>query len=322
MKDNHMRLKQIVVFFTVLSAFILFNFGMCSIFTTRYIDNSKQLMRAKSIELDQYLPFDSNSKIVQHKSDFQLSGKLPILDGATALFPVYSSLMNATYPHGSSDFDGQDFTPLSLLQKRGTGGAYQSVVEGSADIIFVARPSEKQIQYAKKMGIELAYIPIGYEAFVFLVNSKNPVKSLTVEQIQGIYSGQYTNWKQLGGPDSEIIPLQRIENSGSQTAMIAFMENKTITASSAKLFGKSIGYSFRYYVSDISGKDNVKMLSVNNVYPSKENISNGTYPITNCFYAVYRIDNPNENVRLLIEWIQSDEGQFIIDETGYVRLPK
>ena len=64
----------------------------------------------------------------------------------------------------------------------------------------------------------------------------------------------------------------------------------------------------------------VKMLSLNGVYPSAENIRNGTYPIIAKFYAIYRADNENKNIPLLIDWLLSSEGQTLIEETGYVRI--
>ena len=64
----------------------------------------------------------------------------------------------------------------------------------------------------------------------------------------------------------------------------------------------------------------VKMLSLNGVYPSAENIRNGTYPVIVKFYAIYRKDNQNENIKKLIDWILSDEGQTLIEESGYVRI--
>ncbi len=59
------------------------------------------------------------------------------------------------------------------------------------------------------------------------------------------------------------------------------------------------------------------MLAVDGVYPDRENISSGSYPVTMDFYAVYRADNSNENVPKVIEWILSDEGQRLIEESGY-----
>lgn len=70
----------------------------------------------------------------------------------------------------------------------------------------------------------------------------------------------------------------------------------------------------------IVGNDTVKMISLNGVYPSAENIQNRTYPIVTQFYAIYRKDNDNPNIPILIEWLLSDEGQRLIEETGYVRI--
>jgi phosphate transport system substrate-binding protein len=66
------------------------------------------------------------------------------------------------------------------------------------------------------------------------------------------------------------------------------------------------------------GNQAVKMLALNGVYPSAENIQNGTYPIIARFYAIYRADNDNENIPILIDWLLSDEGQKIIEQCGYV----
>lgn len=87
------------------------------------------------------------------------------------------------------------------------------------------------------------------------------------------------------------------------------------------IFGGSIGYSFRYYLSGMVADDNVKMLSVNGVYPDAENIRNGSYPISANFYVVYRKDNTDPNVKKLVDWLLSDEGQTMIESCGYVRLP-
>lgn len=70
----------------------------------------------------------------------------------------------------------------------------------------------------------------------------------------------------------------------------------------------------------IVDNEGVKMLSMNGVYPSAENIQNGTYPVIAQFYAIYRADNSNENIPVLIDWILSDEGQTLIEQSGYVRI--
>ena len=70
----------------------------------------------------------------------------------------------------------------------------------------------------------------------------------------------------------------------------------------------------------IVGNKAVKMLSLNGVYPSPENIQNGSYPIVVKFFAIYRADNENENIPILIDWLLSEEGQQIIAQSGYTPI--
>jgi phosphate transport system substrate-binding protein len=315
-------IKQLIAVFLLIAVFASFNLYIYFNFTYRYSDKSSEVMKSQSIELDKYLPFDDGSMIYKLDSEFKLEGELPVLDGATALFPIYSAFVNATYPEDSVDFNGVTFNSQSRLQKTGTGPAYEAIVDGSADIIFVAKPSQGQIEYAENKGVELVYEPIGFESFVFIVNSKNPIESLTSEQIHRIYSGEYKNWSDVGGDNFPIIAVQRNDGSGSQTAMESFMQDTELMKGPANIIGKAIGYSFRFYVSDLSGKENIKMLSLDGVYPNEENIRNGEYPVTENFYAVYRADNKNNNIAFMIDWILSDEGQSIIEETGYVPVNK
>ncbi len=313
--------KQILIIFLTVLIIALYNFSLYSVLTVKCGSNFGDVSAQNTmIEPEKYLPFTKDSKIVQLDSEFKLTGELPVLDGATALLPVYSAFANAVYPSDSVEFDGESYTAQSALQYRNTSGAYKAVVDGDADIIFCGAPSEQQKQYAKDNGVELVLVPIGYEAFVFFVNKNNPVGELTVEQIKSIYSGECTNWKDVGGANRIINPIERPEGSGSQTRMLKFMDGKEIKKSPLAFLGASIGFSFRYYVDGIVANDGIKMVSVDGVYPSKENISNGEYPLVSNFYAVYRADNDNENVQKMIDWILSEEGQRIVNESGYVGL--
>ena len=107
-------------------------------------------------------------------------------------------------------------------------GGYQLLAERETDIFFGAYPSEEQIAYAKKWNTEFVYTPIGKEAFVFFVHKDNPIDNLTTEQIKAIYSGEITNWKQLGGKNEPISAYQRNEGSGSQSMLIRFMDGTPI----------------------------------------------------------------------------------------------
>lgn len=309
---------QIFCIIVLLAVFAVFDVTIYRVFTKRCMSDYSEGLQAKSIELDEYLPFEEESKIVKRKSSLQLEGDLPVLDGAAALYPVYSAFVNATYPEGSCGFDGENFTSDSCLQMNNTRGAYQAVVDGTVDIVICAKPSEEQLAYAEQKGVTLKMVPIGSEAFVFLVNTKNPVDSLTVDQVRGIYSGKYKNWSELGGEDKRIGALQRNEGSGSQTAMISFMDGVPMKVDYDSSLGSAIGFSFRFYVEGIVEDGGVKMLSLNGIYPDKENIKNGKYPVVSNFYAVYRSDNQNENIPILLDWMLSEEGQQIVEASGYV----
>ncbi len=290
-----------------------------------------------SINVHEYMPFDKNSKIVKTESkllDFKSLSKeqLPIIDGAAAVFPVYSAFVNATYPNTTELYDG-------AFEYNNTVGGYKLLGEKCTDIFIGAAPSKEQTELALKKGTTFKYTQIGHEAFVFFVNKDNPIESLTLDEIKGIYSGKITNWKELGGKDEEIVPFQRNEGSGSQSMLIRLMgdtpiiEPTTQTAvggmggiieevADYKNKSTSIGFSFRFYVEGIIKNPDIKMIAIDGVKPTKENIKNGTYPIITPLYAVTYENNPNENVYKMIDWMLSDEGQYIIEETGYVGINK
>ncbi len=316
-----MRLKkQIAVLLALFLFFTAVDFGFYNVFTKRYINDTSEQMQAKSIELYKYLPFDSNSQIVKLDSEFKLEKDLPVIDGAAALYPVFSAFVNAVYPQDSVSFDGENFTEGSALQYTNTRGAYKAVVDGNVDLIVCVKPSEEQKKYASDNGVELEYVPIGYEAFVFIVNINNPVDNLTTDNIRDIYSGKIVNWSQVGGNNKYIDPITRNKGSGSQTAMLSFMNGQKIKKNPVAVFGSPIGFSFRYYVESLVANGKVKMLSLDGVYPDKENIANKTYPIVSEIYAVYDKANKNPNIQPLVEWMLSDEGQEIIEKSGYVPL--
>ncbi|MDE6726162.1 MAG: substrate-binding domain-containing protein [Ruminiclostridium sp.] len=311
--------KKITFIIALVLCFVLFDLSVYNIFTKRYINNTSKVMQAKSIELEKYLPFDENSELVKINSSLKLEGDLPVVDGAAALYPVFSAFVDSVYPKDSISFENGSFSEESKLQYTNTKGAYKSVVDGTADVVFCVKPSEEQAAYAREKGVELEFVPIGYEAFVFIVNKNNPVDNLTTEQVRDIYSGKITNLSEVGGNNRTIDALQRNEGSGSQTAMLGFMGDVPMKRNILmSLTGSAIGFSFRYYVEGIVENSDIKMLSLDGAYPDKENISNGSYPVVSSLYAVYDKANDNPNIPILIEWILSEEGQEIVEKSGYV----
>ena len=293
-------------------------------------DDSITLDTAPNISVELYLPFNEYSKIVKIDSETKISDPLPVVDGAAAVFPVYSAFVNATYPNTTKLNDG-------VFQYNNTVSGYKLLAEGETDVFFGAYPSKDQIKYAEKCGNEFEYTQIGSEAFVFFVHRDNPINNLTTEQIKGIYSGEITNWKQVGGKNEKIVAYQRNEGSGSQSMLKRFMGDTKIMdapteqvndmmsgiinkVADYKSTTASIGFSFRYYVEGIIRNKDIKVISIDGVAPTVENIKNGTYSIVTPLYAVSNVNEENENVEKLIDWVLSEEGQYIIEETGYVGI--
>lgn len=288
-----------------------------------------------SINVHEYLPFDEESQIV--KTDSQLldfsqvsQEELPIIDGATAAFPVYSAFVHAVYPETTELYDG-------VFEYNNTVGGYALLAEKKTDIFLGAAPSKEQIAYAEENGTTFAYTQIGYEAFVFFVHKDNPIESLTLEQIKGIYSGQITNWSQVGSEDEKIVPFQRNEGSGSQSMLIRLMGDTPIIEPDKQTMvgfmggiieevadyqnkSTSIGFSFRYYVEGIIKNPDIKLIAIDGIAPTVENIQNGTYPVIAPVYAVTYEGNDNPHVQELLDWMLTEEGQYIIEQTGYVGL--
>ncbi|WP_139192783.1 PstS family phosphate ABC transporter substrate-binding protein [Anaerobacillus arseniciselenatis] len=294
--------------------------------------NSFETLNDAEVNLREYAPFSEDSKLVSlpETATLKMEGQLPVLDGATALYPVYGAFVEATYPEKNYDF----YRSEVMCSK--TDQAYEKLINGDADIIFAAGPSKRQIDLAKKRGVELKLTPIGREAFVFFVNSRNSVEGLTIEQIQGIYSGEVTNWSEVGGNSASIRAFQRPDDSGSQTALQNLMEGKTLMTplkedvvagmggiieqtAQYRNYNNALGYSFRYFSTDMIENDEIRHLKINGVPPSVETIRTGEYPLAAEFYAI-TAGSDNPNIDAFIEWILSPQGQYIIEETGYVPL--
>ncbi|MFO7316999.1 MAG: PstS family phosphate ABC transporter substrate-binding protein [Bacilli bacterium] len=296
----------------------------------KYIDSIPTV--SSEVDIFEYMPFEEDSKVVSldEEASLQLTEPLPVMDGATALYPLYSAIAQATYP--KKTYDPYD----SEVMVNTTPEAYENLINGKVDLIFVNEPSKNQLQRAKAKGVELQLTPIGKEAFVFFVNQKNEVDGLTLQEIKDIYSGKITNWKEVGGKNEPIRAYQRPEDSGSQTALQSLMGDTPIMdpprenvasgmgeiineVAQYRNFENAIGYTFRYYSQEMVGNKEIKLLSVDGVPPTKETIRSGEYPITGEFYIVTAgTDNPN--VQKLIDWVLSPQGQKLIEKVGYVPI--
>ncbi|SHG22434.1 PstS family phosphate ABC transporter substrate-binding protein [Ornithinibacillus halophilus] len=285
------------------------------------------------VNLTEYQPFTDSDKIARlnDSASYRMEGDLLRLDGATALYPIYSAFTEATYPEG--EYQPYDFGYGKVISTK-TPNAYKNLLDGEVDIIFALGPSERQLADAKRKGVELTMTPIGKEAFVFFVNSKNPIEDVKLDEIKGIYSGKIRNWKEIGGNDEEIQAFQRPDDSGSQTALEQLMGDTPIMdaptedivtgmggiieeTSDYRNYKNSIGYSFRFFSMEMVENNAIRHLAIDGVYPDKDTIRTEEYPITYEFYAV-TAGSDNPNIEPFLDWILSSEGQELVEKSGYV----
>ena len=256
----------------------------------------------------------------------------PIVDGSTATIPLAEAF--------EANFKAKNIEEVDITHSK-THNAYVKLINDEVDLILVTQPSEDELELAAENGVELEVIKVVNEAFVFFINSNNSIKDLTLEQIQGIYAGEITNWSQVGGTDEKIIAYQRPVNSGSQTGMLNLvMKDKQIAEAPTENIAMdmtdiidvvsdyennsgAIGYSYYYYANTMYLSDDISLLSVNGVEPNNETIKAGEYPIQTAYYIVIRKDEPeNSKTRELVEAMLSTRGQLAAENAGYVSLGK
>ena len=213
----------------------------------------------------------------------------------------------------------------------GTGVGISALLDNTTDIAMASRP----IKFSEKMkiksaGEDVAEIVVAYDALAVVAHPSNPVKQLTRQQLEDIFRGKITNWKQVGGDDRKIVVYSRETSSGTyEFFKESVLKNKNYMASSLSMPATgaiiqsvsqtkgAIGYVGLAYVSP-----RVKTLSVSYdgkhyAAPTVENATNKTFPIVRPLYYYYNVKKKAE-IDPLIQYILSPDGQDIIKKSGYI----
>jgi phosphate transport system substrate-binding protein len=218
-----------------------------------------------------------------------------------------------------------------------THSAYTNLVEGKCDLNLTARPpTEDELALAGRRGIKIALRPIARDALVFIVNYKNPVTTISREQVRRIYQGKIKHWAELGGGTNDIVALWREHNSGSRELFDQLLtqdqpipepqfNRELFSNSMAGPFNQvtqapnALGYSVFYYEHHMALSPYTRMPAIDGVEPSSATIGSGTYPLTTAVYVAFRAgESTNSPAMKLLNWLISPEGQAVVRETGYV----
>lgn len=256
---------------------------------------------------------------------------MPKIDGSNATIPLTEGLYQVLLGY-TPEQAGDNARHMS------TGGAYDNLFSGKADVIFVSAANSEYEQKIRESGLEFETVPVMLDALVFMVNNQNPVENVPLEKLRSVYAGGITNWKDLGGEDLPLIAYQHREYSDIQTMLYQTVvpEDEIMDAPTDLKSGtmdglgdyvsdynngkSALGYSVYYIASDMY-KDN-RLLAVDGVQPTEETIRDGSYPLACSYYAVFRKDAPKDSpVRKLVDYLLSDSGQLLAESAGYIRLP-
>jgi phosphate transport system substrate-binding protein len=223
--------------------------------------------------------------------------------------------------------------PQSRIQVTGGGSGVgiAALINGGTDICDASRPmkaAEKE-QAKTRHGKEVQEIPVALDGVAIYVHQSSTLQSITSAQLKGIYTGQVTNWRDVGGPNETIVPYSRENNSGTY---VFFKEHvlgnadfgraiQTLpgTAAVVNAVSKdpaSIGYGGIAYATGIRAIPVRKDDASEPVMPSLATVQSGSYPLSrNLFF--YTIGAPAGEVKMFIDWVLGPEGQKICEEVGY-----
>ena len=223
---------------------------------------------------------------------------------------------------------------LAKIRSQSAENAYQGLIEGTNDIVFVTRkPSNEELTRVRDKGTALDVRPVGLDALVFVLNSQNPVDSLSLEHLYEVYTGEVKNWRSIGGPEAEIIAYTRERGSESQGLMDRFIlrgakgidaKDRLLTTEAAPIAWVSrnqwaIGYT-SYYIEELQRLyRGFKLLGVNKVLPSRKTIADRSYPLVAEVFVVTRTDILRDGpAARLRSWLFSRQGQRTVADSGYV----
>jgi phosphate transport system substrate-binding protein len=214
----------------------------------------------------------------------------------------------------------------------GSGTGISSLINGTCDIAETSREMEqKEIDQAKQKGIDPKSITVALDGLAVIVNPKNPVSNLTIQELKDIFTGKITNWKEVGGKDGKITILSREVNSGTHVYFKEHVLNKTEFAPTALMLPSSqaiadeitgnpnaIGYYGMGYISkDQKAIKVAKDKESPYIEPTIENVKTGNYPISRPLFMCTK-GEPTGLTKTFIDFVLSSEGQKIVAEIDFV----
>ena len=215
----------------------------------------------------------------------------------------------------------------------GSGVGIAALISGTCDIAQASRPIRfDERQRMSDAGKTAKEVIIAYDALAVVVNPDNPVKNLTRQQLEQIYTGKIINWKEVGGLDMKIVVYSRETSSGTYEFFKEHvMKNKNYASSvlsapatgaiiqSVKQTKGAIGYVGLAYLNKEVKAIHISYDGKNFVEPSIANAKNKSYPVVRPLYYYYSINN-EKKIKPFMDFVLSTEGQKIVENVGFISI--
>lgn len=241
------------------------------------------------------------------------SSKITV-SGSTSVGPTMEAL--------AEDYQKLNKGTIIEVQQVGSSAGITNTINGTSQIGM----SSRDLKDEEKTGLKEYQVAI--DGIAVITNSANQVKDLTLDQVKDIYTGKITNWKEVGGADSDIVVVSREDGSGTRDGFqeIVGFESEDLTSDAQISDGSgniktivqgnknTIGYISFGYLDDC-----INEVQIGGVNPKEENVYNNTYPISRPFLVVTK-GEATGNTKSFIDYILSDAGQKTIEEEGFMSV--
>lgn len=234
-------------------------------------------------------------------------------DGSTSMSTVIGAL--------GESFENNNTGAKFSYSATGSGSGIKAVEEGRCDIGLSSRSLKEDEKAAGLKETVLAY-----DGIAVIVHPDNPISDLTIDQIAAIYTGEVTNWSEVGGSDGEIVRIGREAGSGTRDGFEsitgtedACQYRQELSSTGDVIATVSGNPNAIGYASLASLKDTVKALSVNGVTPSEETVKDGSYTVQRPFVLVTKTDTAlSDTAQKFFDYVTSGEANEIITAAGVV----
>ena len=246
-----------------------------------------------------------------------------IVNGSTTVLPVMQKVAES-YMAANPGVE-------IVISGGGSGNGIKALIDGLCNIAMASRDiKNNELELAKKNGINPTRISVAIDALIPVVNPKNTVSNLTMQQLQDIYMGKITNWKDVGGKDAPIVVFSRDTSSGTYETWYEKVMKKQRVMPAALLQASNgsivqavssnpnaIGYIGFGYLNDT-----IKKIDVNGIVASQASALDGTWSIARELYVFINGEGSPELQSFIKYLVDPKKGQKAVEEIGFIKLPQ